>query len=228
MCVYCGHMLAWYDLVPVLSWLSLGGKCRYCRKSISWQYPVVELVTAALFIVSYLHWQYGFDTQGIVQLGFWIVFLTGFVALVVYDLRWMLLPDRIVRPLQILAGVYLLFVAAISQDVQIVLGAIWGVLFSAGLFYVLFQVSAGKWIGGGDVKLAVVLGTLIGGPVNALLMLFIASVFGSLVGLPLMLLGKAKRNTRIPFGPFLILATIIVYLFGASLIDFYKRQLLIA
>ncbi len=226
MCVHCHHTLGWQDLLPVFSWLSLGGKCRYCKKPISWQYPVVELLTAILFIVSYIFWPSGLGTQSAVQLGLWLVILVGFMALIIYDLKWMLLPDRIVFPLQGLAAlsVFVAFIA--NPSLEILQAAALGVLCSAGLFYALFQVSDGKWIGGGDVKLGVVLGLLLGGPVNALLMLFIASSIGSLIGLPLMLQGKTKRNMRIPFGPCLIVATIIVYLFGASLIAWYKRQFL--
>lgn len=228
MCVHCHHTLAWYDLLPVVSWLSLSGKCRYCKKAISGQYPLVELLTAALFVVSYAYWPTEFDTAGVLSFGFWLIFLVGFMALIIYDLRWMLLPNRIVFPMQALAGVYVLVLVITKQDTGVLLTAFWGVLCSAGLFYVLFQISNGKWIGGGDVKLAVVLGALVGGPVHAFLMLFIASLCGSLVGLPLILTGKSKRNSRIPFGPMLILATIIVYLFGTAMINLYKQQLLLA
>src|SRR5690606_26595988 len=103
------------------------------------------------------------------------------------------------------------------------LAAVMGVVFSAGLFYLLFRVSDGKWIGGGDVKLAVALGLLVGGPLNAVLMLFLASLFGSLVAIPLLMAGKAKRSTHLPFGPFLIIATYIVFLFGETLSHWYEK-----
>lgn len=229
MCPACQHTLAWYDLLPVISWLSLGGRCRYCRKPISWQYPLVELATAGLFVFSYAFWPFSiFNLESYVLFGFWLVFLVGFMALAVYDLRWMILPDKIVFPMQALAATYAIAQIAILQTGwQGAQSAVWGVLLSAGLFYVIFQVSAGRWIGGGDVKLAVVLGLLIGGPANALLMLFVASMLGSIVGVPLLVFGKAGRATKLPFGPFLILATIIVYLFGAGLIGWYKHQLLL-
>ncbi len=89
-----------------------------------------------------------------------------------------------------------------------------------------FQFSGGKWIGGGDVKMAVALGILIGGPINAILMLFLASLGGSLVALPLLVAGKAKRKTQVPFGPFLIAATYIVYLFGEQITIWYERVFL--
>jgi leader peptidase (prepilin peptidase) / N-methyltransferase len=226
MCPQCQHLLAWYDLLPVLSWIGLRGKCRYCMRSISPQYPLVELFTALLFVVSYYNWPYALNGQGTVLFAFWLVFLVGFMALTVYDLRWMLLPDRIVFPMQGLALVYTAVRIALNGNYRsLILGAILAVVCMAGLFYTLFQVSKGKWIGGGDVKLAVVLGLLVGGPLESLLVIFLASLLGSLVSIPLLLRGKAKM--RIPFGPLLIIATIIVYLFGATLLSWYKHQLLL-
>lgn len=229
MCPQCQHVLNWRDLLPVVSWLYLRGKCRYCHKTISWQYPLVEIFTAGLFVFSYHFWPSPIsDLPAFILFGFWLVFLVGFMALTVYDLRWQILPDRIVFPMQKLAVVFVIIQALTTNTGWggIFVAAL-GVMFSAGIFYLLFQVSAGRWIGGGDVKLAVVLGLLIGGPVNALMMLFIASMLGSVVGIPLLLFGKAKRNTKLPFGPFLILATIIVFLFGTGLINWYKHQLLL-
>jgi prepilin signal peptidase PulO-like enzyme (type II secretory pathway) len=225
MCVHCHHTLAWHDLLPVISWLSLGGKCRYCKKPISWQYPLVELLTAVLFVFSYLYFPYVLSTMYYVLLALWLALVVGFMALLVYDLKWMLLPDKIVFPLQAVAGLYVLLLTVMNKDATVVVQALLAVLCSAGLFYALFQVSKGKWIGGGDVKLAVVLGLVLSQPIKALLMLFIASWLGTIAGLPLLLKGKAK-TTKIPFGPFLIIATIVVYLFGSGFIAWYSRQFL--
>lgn len=228
MCPYCQHTLAWYDLLPIVSWLWLKGKCRYCNQGISAQYPLIEMLTATLFVYSYWYWPYTFNEQGITLFVFWLLFLVGMVALLVYDMRWMLLPNRIIFPLQALAALYVLVKALMSNDgLAVIFGAILGALCIAGLFYGLFQVSKGRWIGGGDVKLAVILGLLAGGPFKAVLIIFIASLLGSVVGVPLLLLSKVKAKTRIPFGPFLIMATIIVYLFGTGLIAWYKRQFLL-
>lgn len=226
MCVHCQHTLSWYDLLPVVSWLSLGGKCRYCKKPISWQYPLVELLTAALFVISYLYFPYELWTMNYGLLfALWLTILVGFMALIVYDIHWMLLPDRIVFPLQGIVLMYVLLAAITEADVAVFGQAVLGVVFSAGIFYVLFQLSKGKWIGGGDVKLAVVLGLVLGGPLEALLMLFLASWLGSIYSLPLLVRGQAK-NAKIPFGPFLIAATIIVYLFGHNLLAWYKSLFL--
>jgi len=227
MCVHCHHQLAKKDLVPVYSWLSLGGKCRYCRKPISVQYPVVELLTASLFVLSYIFWPNGFSSQGSVLFIFWLIFLVGFVAMAVYDLKWYLLPNRIIVPLTLLA----LFQTAIMiilfhGGMSAIREAFFGILVGGGIFYILFQVSKGAWIGGGDVKLGALLGLVIGGPAASLLMLFIASLLGSLVAVPLLVSGRVKRTSRLPFGPFLITASIIVYLFGTSIISWYRRRIL--
>jgi prepilin signal peptidase PulO-like enzyme (type II secretory pathway) len=227
MCPHCQHTLAWYDLLPVISWASLGGKCRYCLKSISWQYPVVELASALLFVASYIWWPYTFDDRGVWLLIIWLTSLIGLIALVIYDIKWMLLPNKIVFPLLAIA------VAGVLGDVFVFNGGLHSLLMAlaslaiaGGIFYMLFQLSAGKWIGGGDVKLGFALGLLLGGPGEAFLMLFFASILGLLFSLPVVLLKKSKLSSKIPFGPFLILATIIVKLFGGGIMTWYTRTFL--
>ncbi len=226
MCSRCGHELAVKDLIPIFSWLSLGGKCRYCHKKID-DNPLVELTMPILFVFSYLYWPFSFDTKGVTLFIFWLLILVCFVALAVYDLKWMLLPDRIVFPLILLTGLQLLIeLIFFHAGLDRLVSAMWGVAMISGLFLTFYLVSKGKWIGFGDVKLGLGLGILIGGPAASLLMLFTASITGSLVGLPVMVLSK-NRHIKLPFGPFLILATFIVYLFGQTIINWYKQKLLL-
>lgn len=221
MCPHCRHGLAWYDLLPVVSWLSLKGQCRYCHKPISWQYPLVEMATATLFILSYAVWPYGWGIAGALQFALWLMALVGMIALVVYDLRWMLLPNRMVAVLCGLAGVHVMVRVGTGGFGEL-MAAFWGVVCIAGLFYALFTVSDGKWIGGGDVKLAVALGLMVGGPVNASMVIFLASLFGSIVGVPLVLLQNKGLKAKVPFGPFLMFATVTVYLYASTIVDWYK------
>ncbi len=231
-CVHCRHELAWYDLIPVLSWLTLRGRCRYCHKSISWQYPAVEVLTAVLFVLSYVFWPEmdaaALDARIVVNFAVWLVMLVGFVALIVYDLRWMLLPNRIMYPLIVLAGLLALYNIAAALDSLVALRDTGlAVLVAGGLFWAVFTVSQGKWIGGGDVKLGLLAGLLLADPFKAFLMLLLASLGGTLVILPGLLLGRLSRSSRIPFGPFLIMAIIVAMLFGSRIIDWYKDLLVV-
>lgn len=226
MCVHCKHQLAVIDLIPLFSWLGRRGKCRYCKKPISWQYPVVELLTALIFALSFVVWPFGFELAGMVQFGFWLITLIFFMILAVYDLKWMLLPNKIVYPLIGFSLVSVVVQAIIQGSWNVLFGAFWGVLCLFGLFWFLFQLSNGKWIGGGDVKLAAALGIIVGGAVEALLVIFLASMMGMLVSIPLMARGKKTMSSKVPFGPFLLAATIAVVLFGGRMINWYTKTLL--
>lgn len=225
--MHCGHELAVMDLIPVFSWLVLGGKCRYCHKHISAQYPLVELSTSALFIISYIYWPLVFNAKGITLFVFWLIFLVAFVALAIYDLRWFILPDKIIFPMIVLGviqAVYLLATGPFSREIW---GLVTSVLIGGGIFWAIFQISNGKWIGGGDVKLGFLLGLVLADGSLMAFTIFLASVLGSLVSIPLIISGKATKKTHIPFGPFLIIATVIAQLFGSSFIHWYRHQFLI-
>lgn len=227
MCPHCKHQLAAQDLIPILSWLMLKGKCRYCKQPISVQYPAVELATAAFFIVSYLWWPVALNGAQISIFVLWLVLLVGFMALIVYDLRWLLLPNRIIYPLgAIAAAMSIIEVSTATRPAIALVNLILAVAVGGGIFYVLFQVSAGKWIGGGDVKLGWLLGLVAGTPGRSLLLIFLAAVLGSLFSVPLLATQRLKRTSTIPFGPFLIIAAIIVQLYGASILVWYQRTIL--
>ena len=226
MCVDCGHELAPQDLVPLFSWFWLRGRCRYCHKPISLQYPTVELTTGILFAISYLYWPSGFEGYGAVQFCGWLLFLVGFMALAVYDLRWFILPNRIMYPLYGVAAAQLLAAFVLySKGTSLLLGLLGGIVVGGGIFAVIYFVSRGKWIGFGDVRLGILLGALLASPVQAMLMIFISSVMGTFVALPLLVTGRAKQTTKLPFGPFLLASMVVVQLFGAGLVAWYKRQL---
>jgi leader peptidase (prepilin peptidase) / N-methyltransferase len=219
MCPECKHTLAAIDLIPVLSWLLLRGKCRYCKNPISIQYPLVELLTAVLFVVSYIIWPYGFEAEGMVLFGAWLVLLVGLIALVVYDIRWMLLPNKVVYPLFVFwAAVVLLRIFVYQSGIELLWGALTGLLICGGLFWILFQISDGKWIGGGDVKLGFLLGLVVAGAMPAFSVIFLASLLGTIWVLPFLLNKKLGIKAQVPFGPFLIAATIIIFLIGDRLL----------
>lgn len=228
MCPNCRHQLSYAVLIPLFSWLALKGKCRYCHKPISWQYPAVELLTAILFVFSYIYWPMQFNNHGNVMFGFWLAILTGLIALAVYDIKWFLLPNRIMFPLLLLVAMQVLVnILFFGAGWAVLVSVFWGIVIGGGIFYGIFQVSKGKWIGGGDVKLGALLGIIVGGPWAGFLLLFISSLLGTFVTLPLLATKKLKPTSKVPFGPFLIMASVIVYIFGTGIIDWYKQKILL-
>jgi len=227
MCPECRHELAAIDLAPIFSWLALKGKCRYCHKPISLQYPLVELATASLFVVSYFWWPVTFSHSQVAIFILWLAMLVGLLALLVFDLRWMILPNKLIYPLAAVALVQsVIVVASASRPSRALLNELLAVLVGGGLFYILYQISSGKWIGGGDVRLGWLLGLVAATPARSMLLIFIAALAGSLVSLPLLASHRVKRSSTIPFGPFLIIAMVIVQLFGHAILFWYQRTFL--
>jgi prepilin signal peptidase PulO-like enzyme (type II secretory pathway) len=229
LCPDCRHQLSALDLVPVFSWLSLRGRCRYCRKPISKQYPIVELGTAVLFVGSYLLWPADLAGAQTILFVLWLGLLVGFMALTVYDLRWMLLPNRIVYPLSLLAVAHAVVrVAAAPSPLHQLLDTAGAVAVGGGIFYLLYQVSNGKWIGGGDVRLGWLLGLTVATPQDSLLFIFLGSIAGTLISLPLLANHRLKSKSLIPFGPLLILGAIVVQLLGADIWTWYRHIMLMS
>jgi prepilin signal peptidase PulO-like enzyme (type II secretory pathway) len=222
-CPHCHHQLASKDLIPVVSFLMLKGKCRYCKKPIP-DTPVSELLTPALFILSYVFWPSELTGAGLFLFIAWLIFIIGFVALAIYDLRWYLLPNKMVFPIIGLAAVQVLIMPLVYHySWHTVLDAALGALTLSGLFYIIFQISGGTWIGGGDVKLAMALGLLAGDPLRSMLLLFFASFIGSVAAIPIIAKNGLKSKIKLPFGPLLIAGLILVQLFGSSVISWYSN-----
>jgi prepilin signal peptidase PulO-like enzyme (type II secretory pathway) len=226
MCPHCEHELAAKDLVPVFSWLSLRGRCRYCHKPISAQYPIVELATATAFLGFLLFAPETLVSGNPFVAAIYLLLIVGLMALFVFDLKWMYLPFRIVDPLIALAIVLRLYLFVDSGfDSQVIISSLLGVLVLGGLFQLLYFVSKSRWIGGGDVRLGVLIGILLG-PILSYLVLLLSSLFGSVIILGLMALGKVKHSQKVPFGPFLVASTYIVILWGERVVDWYSQQFL--
>lgn len=226
-CVSCGHRLSVIDLVPIFSWIALKGKCRYCRKRISIQYPLIELTLPILFVLSYYYWP--IRLVGILQpiiFILWLAVITGLTVLAIYDIRWMKLPTKIIY--------FLLAIELVSVIIQIsdkprfatALNFLLASAVGGGLFYILYLVSRGRWIGGGDVRLGFLLGLIVSSVAKSFLLIFLASLLGTLFAAVLLAIGKLSRKHIIPFGPFLILSTIIVQLAGSDILNWYKTTFL--
>lgn len=223
MCPNCKHTLAASDLIPLASWLALRGKCRYCKKPIPTQYPLVEAGLALVFVASYIFWPLALaSAASIAVFALWLAMTIILMALAIYDFRWQLLPDRLVLPLAALALAQAI-VAIVSANAPLtsLVNHLAALAIGGGLFLAIFLISNGRWIGGGDVKLGLVLGLIVATPAKAVLLLFLASLAGTLASLPLLVNKKLKRSSAIPFGPFLILATLLGVLFGQHIINWY-------
>lgn len=222
-CLRCGHELRWYDLIPLVSWVSMGGKCRYCRKPIGWAEPIIEGVVALLFLLSYIFWPFQFVVFADVCLFIlWLTVLVLLAILFLYDLRWYLLPDRVVYPLIAVSACYALISVFIAGDFA---GAVASLLLSlvilSGIYLALWLFSKGRWIGFGDVKLGFALGLLLGEWPLALMTLILANLIGCLIVLPGMMAGKIGRKTHVPFGPLLITGALITMLWGREIVGWY-------
>lgn len=223
-CPNCHHQLAARDLVPVISWLSLGGKCRYCHKPIP-DNPLVELIGGSIFAFSYIFWPHTVHLNGQwVLLAAWLASCVGLLALAVYDLRWMLLPNRIIYPTLLAAVVGRVgYIAAFdNKPLRAILLWAASVAIASGIFFALFMISSGKWIGYGDVRLGLITGTLIADPQKSFLMIFLASLIGTMVIIPALVSSKKNLASKLPYGPFLIIATAVVVFFGDSILSWYK------
>jgi leader peptidase (prepilin peptidase)/N-methyltransferase len=228
-CDQCGHTLSARDLVPVFSWLAQKGRCRYCQQKISWQHPTAELLTSLAFVFSYLWWPESLNGAApkVLFVG-WLMCLVGLVALAIYDLNWMLLPNKLIYPTLLVAVAARGFYVAAYELRPFHALLYWGasLLVASGFFWLLFMVSRGRWIGYGDVRLGLVTGTLLASPSLSFMMIFLASLAGSLIAIPLLAYRNQSLGSRLPYGPFLIGATFFVMLFGQTLLDWYNRVVL--
>lgn len=222
-CLHCGHTLAWYDLIPLFSWLSTGGKCRYCRQKIGWFEPVIELATALVFLLSFLFWPFLITTPlETTRFVLWLVAVVLLVILFAYDLKWYLLPNKVVFPLLVVSLAAAVLALSSAHDLAWgILNLCFAILILSGLYFVLWILSKGAWIGFGDVKLGLCLALLLGQWPLAFLALLAANVIGCLIVLPGLITGKVTSQTRVPFGPLLIVGTFIAMLWGSAIVQWY-------
>lgn len=226
-CLHCGHTLAWYDLIPLVSWVSTGGKCRYCKQKIGWFEPLMEIGMALAFVALYLLWPYPLWTPlSTAYFAFWLVALVLLGILFAYDLKWFLLPNKIIFPLIGVAAIAAILYVVMIGGWETVLSVAGAVVILSGLYLLLWLVSKGQWIGFGDVKLGLALALLLANWELAFIALFAANLIGCLLVIPGMLAGKITRTTRVPFGPLLIIGALVAFLFGAPIINWYMSSLI--
>ncbi|HRH81465.1 MAG TPA: A24 family peptidase [Thiobacillaceae bacterium] len=212
-CPHCGHLIAWYENIPLLSYLRQKGRCSRCGVAISWRYPLLEAVTGLLTVLTV--WHFGPTGQAALAL----LLVWGLLALTFIDFETHLLPDSLTQPLiwiGLLANLNGLFVPL----EEALIGAVAGYL-SLRLVYHLFKLVTGKeGMGFGDFKLLAALGAWMGWKVLPLIILA-SSLVGAVVGVALILVSGHDRAKPIPFGPYLALAGLLVLFLGRPLMDLY-------
>ena len=208
-CPRCKKKLKVWELIPVLSFLILKGRCSHCHRKIAWQYPLVELATALAFATVYLRFGFSLKTG-------YLIVLAGFLILIfVFDLKYYLIPDWFVWPAIILALLGSYFVMHLS-----IYNLLWGILISGGFFLCLLLITKGKGMGMGDVKLGILVGSILAFP-QIILVLFLAFILGGITGGILLLTKKKKRTDLIPFAPFLVLATFLILLWEPAIKNWF-------
>lgn len=211
-CPNCKKTLRFYELIPVVSYVIQGGKCRNCKQPISIIYPAIELATGILFVFAYI--QLGISLELITALLFTSLLMIIFVS----DIKYMLIPDKI-----LLFFLPFIIVMRIVSPIDPWYDAIIGAVVGFVLLAIIIIASKGG-MGAGDMKLFGVLGIVLG-LWKVLLTFFLAALFGAVIGGLFMLFNKVKKRQPIPFGPFIVLAALITYYYGDKIISLYLQLL---
>jgi len=215
-CYSCKTPIKWYDNIPILSWFILRGRCRHCGARFSFRYPLVELIMAVLFMLSY---HYVGISWSLLE---YLIFIFGLVVCTFIDLDHMILPDEFT-----LSGIVIGLLGAALNPHRDFLDALFGVLmgggFLWGMAYVYYLLTKQEGMGGGDIKLLAWIGALLGWKAIPFVIMS-SAIIGSVVGLIAARKQKAGLKTVIPFGPYLALGAIL-YLFGGETIGLWYLDL---
>lgn len=215
-CPKCGTRIKFYDNIPLLSYVLLGGSCRYCHEKISLLYPAVELLSGVILFA--LFFKYGLSWEFVSR-----VFLFSSLTVIFFiDLKYQLIPDLITLP-GIAAGLLFSLLSRSPHFYESLLGLFVGGGILCLIAIIGDRVFSKESMGGGDIKLAAMLGTFLGWQ-KVLLVLFLSSLLGAVIGILFLIFSKKIREKRlIPFGPFMAIATVIGVFFGNQLVDLYLR-----
>lgn len=219
-CPHCRHRLAWYDLIPVISFALLKGKCRYCHVHISYYYPLVEIVTGLIFAGIYL-----FSVpMGLLAVFYLLAVSSIFISIFFTDYKYGIIPLYSVLLGCLIVLMYLVFTEQFSTILNHVLSGIGAFAF----FFFLFAVTKGRGMGFGDVMLVILLGLFLGFPLIALA-IYLSFLTGAIISLFLIMTGiKKLRHDSIPFGPFLISGTFIALFYGDTLVTMVMKYLYVS
>lgn len=208
-CDNCKRTLPWFDLIPLVSYLTLRGRCRFCNARISFRNPTVELITGVLFVVTFLIFPAN-QINELIRLVFYLSLESILVAIFFIDLKKGIIPDKLTLPLYIISLVYVL----LNRDLIFnhLLSAV-----SVFAFFLLLSLAT-RGMGFGDVKLSGALGLILGFP-KVVLAVYSSFLTGAVLGVILILWGKKLLKDTIPFGPFLVIGAILNLLWGDLLVS---------
>jgi leader peptidase (prepilin peptidase)/N-methyltransferase len=216
-CPSCGELIRFYDNIPVLSYLILRGRCRFCRVSISLRYPVVEILCGLFALITFV--KFGLTLEALI----YFIFIASLLVITFIDIDHQIIPDVITLP-----GIPIFFVASFGLPDIKYLESLLGILVGGGsLLLVAWTynlVTKKEGMGGGDIKLLAMIGAVIGWK-GVLFTIFVASAVGTISGMLVMLKTGKGRKLAIPFGPFLAIGGIAYIFFGPQLIEWYFRLL---
>ena len=224
-CDFCQHQLSWYDLIPILSFFLLKGHCRYCRKKISFQYPLVEILTGLMFIFVFLIYVKNIQEISIWQnwlviLSLWGIF-SCFIVIFFSDVKYHLISVYILWAL-FGFSFFLKFYYHSTEILKQFQIDIFSSLIVAFPIWLIYFLSKEKAMGLGDVYLAAILGFLLGWQ-KGFLALYISFVLGGITGLFLILFGRKKLKSKIAFGPFLVVGAFLMLFFGEGILQWVMR-----
>lgn len=223
-CDHCHRLLEWYELIPVLSFILQKGRSRCCRRKLSFQYPIIELLTAVGFGLIYQTLFPIADYRQFLALAAYLLMYAAVLVIFVADLKTQIIPDEML--ILLLVGIALRTISVCGTDPVCFTKAanltyIWSSL-GAGLFFlVIFLLTRGRGLGFGDVKLAFLIGLFSGFP-DVVFALYAGFLTGAVGGVILVIIGKKKMKSHIAFGPFLIMGVIISILFKYQFLYWWK------
>lgn len=228
-CPHCNHTLSAFDNIPVISYIILRGKCRYCKGRISPRYFIVELLTAFLFaMMLYRSMRLYHDIKYIIlELLISCIFVGFLIAITFIDLEFTIIPNKLSYSGLILGLLFTITVTIVHKDYHILISRIIGAFAGAGIILLIAIVGTAIFkkeaMGMGDVKLMAMIGLYLGWWPHILITLIFASLFGSIMGVTLIIASKKKMDSKIPFGPFLALAAVISMLYGEYIWNWYRN-----
>lgn len=222
-CLHCKHQLSFFDLIPIISWVSLRGKCRYCKKPIGSFELYIEIITALYFLLSLIFWPFQL-TSGFEIFRFILWLTIGSLLLIIgaYDAKWSEIPSLLMYITIFLSLVWsFIFLSENNFSSDKIISLLFGVLILSGFYLAIYLLSKGKWIGFGDIELGLALALLLCDWRLSFVTLFMANFLGTLIVLPGLLTKKILKTQSMPFGPLYIAGFFIAYFWGSNFINWF-------